>query len=87
MAMSEGSDPEEPPTQQNNPIRCTIRVDPSGDEWKAHEPSSETELYGIGSTPPEAVANYALALEHRENESDTSEYRFPSLDELPEVEA
>lgn len=73
--------------QEDNPIRCTIAIDPSGDEWKAYEPSSESDLYGIGSTPPEAVANYALALEYRENESDVSEYRFPSLDELEVTEA
>jgi len=41
-------------------FHTTLRVEPTGENaWKATEPESDTDIYGRGSTPPEAVKNYA----------------------------
>lgn len=47
-----------------NRIRITIDVEENDDgSWKAFEPASDSDLYGRGENPRQAVANYALALE------------------------
>lgn len=40
-------------------FHTSLRVEPTGDEaWKATEPESDSDLWGRGSTPPEAVKHY-----------------------------
>ena len=44
--------------------RTTIEYWQTADEaWKATEPAADHDLIGRGSTPREAVANYAMAVE------------------------
>lgn len=41
-------------------IRTHIEVEKTEDDcWKATEPAAESNLYGRGKTPPEAVKHYA----------------------------
>lgn len=49
--------------------RTTIEWWPDGDGYKATEPGGDTELYGRGETPPEAVEHYCeLIADSRDGE-------------------
>ena len=46
-------------TENRDPIRTNFRIEPVGDSaWKATEPAAESDLWGRGSTPHEAVKHY-----------------------------
>lgn len=57
--MNEASEPR----TERWPFITTIRVEPSGDAWKATEPAGEQDVHGRGGDPREAVKNYVEALE------------------------
>lgn len=54
-------------TDQPDPIETRIRIDPvdDGEHWHAHEPASDRDLKGRGSSPHEAVRNYTHVVEAR----------------------
>jgi hypothetical protein len=51
-----------------NRSRTTIEFWVEGDEWEATEPRSDSEIFGTGSDPREAVVDYIDQLEAREDE-------------------
>lgn len=44
-------------------FRTTIECRRENGAWKATEPASDSQLYGRGDSPREAVSNYVEALE------------------------
>jgi len=48
------------------PFRTTLRIEPTGDCWKATERDSDKDLWGRGESPYEAVINYVRLVERHE---------------------
>jgi len=53
---------------ERRPFYTSLRLEPSGDAWKASEPDADSNVYGRGETPLEAVENYAIILQDGEDE-------------------
>lgn len=46
------------------PFHTGFRIEPTGETaWKATEPASDTELWGRGDTPSEAVERYCQLIQ------------------------
>lgn len=54
---------------ERRPFITNIRIEPTGeDHWKATEPAADSDLWGRGETPPEAVEHYAQLVQASDSE-------------------
>jgi hypothetical protein len=53
---------------ERRPFYTSLRLEPSGDAWTATEPEVESDVYGRGDTPLEAVEHYAIILQDGESD-------------------
>lgn len=63
MASTADSTNNNTDTDEIDQFQTTIKCVRSGDAWKATEPAGETDCWGRGATPRDAVVNYIEVLE------------------------
>jgi hypothetical protein len=77
----------ETPDGTRRTFHTNFRIEPSGDGWKATEPDGESNVWGRGKTPLEAVEYYALSLQHGSLDDGNIERKRTELDnELDRLE-